>query len=85
MSLVGAVARHWQPSCPRLGDAPALRLELRDREAADRAAALLGPPSPSAPTPTILRFAVARDGSATGPDGVTRLLARIDDAGSAAR
>ena len=29
---------------------------------------------------TTLRFVVARDGSATGPDGIARLLSRIDDA-----
>ena len=57
-----------------------LRLELREREAADRAAALLGPAQPFRAEPDTLRFDTARDGSATGPDGVTRLLARLDDA-----
>jgi hypothetical protein len=57
-----------------------LRLELRDRESADRAAALLGPAQPFRAAPDTLRFASARDGSATGPDGITRLLARLDDA-----
>jgi len=57
-----------------------LRLELRERESADRAAALLGPAQPFRAEPDTLRFDTARDGSATGPDGVTRLLARLDDA-----
>jgi len=57
-----------------------LRLELRDPETADRAAALLGPAQPYRAAPDTLRFSSARDGSATGPDGITRLLARLDEA-----
>jgi hypothetical protein len=57
-----------------------IRLEVRDRETAARAASLLGPAQPFRPEPTVLRFASARDGSATGPDAVTRLLRRLDDA-----
>jgi hypothetical protein len=57
-----------------------IRLEVRDQETAARAASLLGPAQPFRPEPTVLRFASARDGSATGPDGVTRLLRRLDDA-----
>ena len=58
-----------------------LRLELRERETADRAAALLGPAQPFRAEPDVLRFDAARDGTATGPDGVTRLLTRLDDDG----
>jgi hypothetical protein len=57
-----------------------IRLELRDRAAASQAASLLGPAQPFRAEPTVLRFASARDGSATGPDGVLRLLRRLDDA-----
>lgn len=57
-----------------------IRLEVRDAETAARAASLLGPAQPFRPEPTVLRFASARDGSATGPDGVTRLLRRLDNA-----
>jgi hypothetical protein len=57
-----------------------IRLELRDREVAATAASLLGPAQPYRPEPTVLRFSSARDGSATGPDGVLRLLRRLDDA-----
>lgn len=58
----------------------ALRLELSDRESADRAAALLGPAQPYRSAPTVLRLSVARDGSAIAPTGIDRLLARIDEA-----
>ena len=54
-----------------------LRLELRDRAAADQAAATLGPTGPYRVSETILQFSVARDGSALGPQGITRLLSRI--------
>jgi hypothetical protein len=57
-----------------------LRLELRDREPASRAAFLLGPAQPFRAEPTALRFTVARDGSAVSPDNLTRLLRRVDDA-----
>jgi hypothetical protein len=57
-----------------------LRLELPDRNAADRAAALLGPAQPFRAEPTVLRFTAARDGSAAGPEAIARLLRRIDDA-----
>jgi hypothetical protein len=58
-----------------------VKLEIRDPEAMSRAAALLGPAGPYRAQPTVLRFRSARDGSATGPDGIARLLRRIDDAG----
>ena len=54
-----------------------LRLQLPDREAANRAAATLGPASPFRAEPTMLRFSVARDGSAVGPENAVRLLSRI--------
>ncbi len=54
-----------------------LRLELHDRATADQAAATLAPTGPYRVSPTILQFSVARDGSALGPQGITRLLSRI--------
>jgi hypothetical protein len=57
-----------------------LQLEVRDPEAASRAAALLGPAGPYRATGTTLRFNAARDGSAQSPESVTRLLRRVDDA-----
>jgi hypothetical protein len=57
-----------------------LRLELRDAATASRAASLLGPAQPFRSEPAVLRFATAPDGSAVGPDAVTRLLARLDEA-----
>ena len=57
-----------------------IRLELRDREAASQAASLLGPAQPFRAEATVLRFSSALDGSATSPDGISRLLRRLDDA-----
>jgi hypothetical protein len=57
-----------------------LRLELRDRESASRAAALLGPAQPFRAEPTVLRLTVARDGTAVSPDNLRRLLRRLDEA-----
>ena len=54
-----------------------LRLELRDRATADKAAATLAPTGPYRVSPTILQFSVARDGSALGPQGIRKLLMRI--------
>jgi hypothetical protein len=74
------VARQWKVIGSELPDSWArasLRLELHDRAAADQAAATLGPTGPYRVSPTILQFSVARDGSALGPQGITRLLARI--------
>ena len=79
MSLVGQW-RSLADGLPEGWRTAGLRLELRERESADRAAALLGPAQPFRAEPDTLRFDTARDGSATGPDGVTRLLARLDDA-----
>ena len=75
-----SVARQWKVIGSELPDSWArasLRLELHDRAAADQAAATLGPTGPYRVSPTILQFSVARDGSALGPPGITRLLARI--------
>jgi hypothetical protein len=55
-----------------------LQIDVRDPEAASRVAALLGPAAPYRSAPTVLRFNTARDGSAQGPDAITRLLRRID-------
>jgi hypothetical protein len=55
------------------------QLEIRDPGVAARASALLGPAGPYR-TGTTLRFSSARDGSAQGPDGIARLLRRLDDA-----
>jgi hypothetical protein len=54
-----------------------LRLELKDRDAADRAAALLGPAGPYRSAPTVLLFGVARDGTHLSPDNLLRLLRRV--------
>jgi hypothetical protein len=71
-ALESELAEGWQSAD--------LRLELRDREVTDRAAGLLGPAQPFRAAPDALRFSTARNGSAPGPDGIARLLARIDDA-----
>ena len=54
-----------------------MRLELPDREAADDAAAMLGPAGPYRAAPTVLLVRVARDGTALGPDNLARLLRRV--------
>jgi hypothetical protein len=54
-----------------------LRLALKDRATADRAAAMLGPAGAYRAAPTVLLFEVARDGSATSPDNLTRLLRKV--------
>src|SRR5262249_47082498 len=43
------------------------------------AAALLGPAQPYRPSPTVLRFAAASDGTTVSADLLTRLLRRLDD------
>jgi hypothetical protein len=57
-----------------------LRLELRDREAAARAASLLGPAQPFRAEPTVLRLTTSRDGTDVSPDNLRRLLRRLDEA-----
>jgi hypothetical protein len=72
-----SLAQQWTSIGSRLPDGWAraqLRLELKDREAADHAAAMLGPASAYRAAPTVLLFIVARDGTATSPDNLARLL-----------
>jgi hypothetical protein len=54
-----------------------LRLELPDRDAANQAAATLGPAGPYRVSTTILQFSVARDGSSLGPEQAKKLLGRV--------
>jgi len=75
-----SVAQQWEAIGSNLpaGWARAeLRLELRDRDAADGAAAMLGPAGPYRAAPTVLLFSVARDGTAPSPDNIVRLLRRV--------
>jgi hypothetical protein len=75
-----SVAEQWKRIGSELPDGWArvdLRLRLPDRAAAERAAATLGPAGPFRVEPTVLAFAIARDGSAVGPENATRLLSRI--------
>ena len=75
-----SVAQQWNAigsNLPEDWARASLRLELRDRDAADDAAAMLGPASPYRSAPTVLQFAVARDGSAPSPDNIIRLLRRV--------
>ena len=59
-----------------------LRLDIADDGRCDRAAALLGPANPGRRGAHI-RFAAARGGAGTGPEGVRRLLRRLDQEGIA--
>jgi hypothetical protein len=75
-----SVAQQWDAIGSELPDGWAraqLRLELKDRAAADRAAAMLGPAGPYRAAPTVLLFGVGRDGSTLSPDNLLRLLRRI--------
>jgi hypothetical protein len=75
-----SVAEQWEAIGSNLPDGWAraqLRLELRDRETTDAAAALLAPTSPYRAAPTVLLFGVARDGSAASPESIARLLRRL--------
>ena len=78
MSLVGQW-RTVQDGLPEGWIQVAVRLELRAGEAPTRAAALLGPAQPYRTAPNVLQFSSALDGSAPSPDGITRLLKRLDD------
>jgi hypothetical protein len=74
------IARQWETigsELPGTWASVSLRLELPDREAADQAAAMLGPAGPYRVSPTILQFSVARDGSSLGPDQAKKLLGRV--------
>ena len=75
-----SVAEQWNAIGSNLPEGWAraqLRLELADREAADRAAAMLGPVGPYRAAPTVLLFNVARDGSSASPDSLARLLRNL--------
>jgi len=75
-----SVAQQWNALGSELPEGWArahLRLELKDRAAADEAAALLGPAGPYRAASTVLLFSVARDGTATSPDNIVRLLGRV--------
>ncbi len=78
MSLVGQW-RALQSELPEGWTTAALRLDLTDRATAPEATALLGPAQPYRVEATVLRISVALDGSATGPNGISRLLARLDE------
>lgn len=74
------VAQQWKTlgsELPEGWTSASLRLELRDRESADQAAAALAPAGPYRVSPTILQFSVARDGTALGPDAIARHLANV--------
>jgi hypothetical protein len=79
VSLVGQW-RDLQDGLPEGWAQCAVRLELRAGEVTTRASALLGPAQPYRSDPNALRFSVARDGSAQSPEGIARLLKRLDDA-----
>jgi hypothetical protein len=75
-----SVAEQWNSigsSLPEGWARAQLRLELTDRAATDRAAAMLGPVGPYRAAPTVLLFNVARDGSSASPDNLTRLLRNV--------
>jgi hypothetical protein len=57
-----------------------IRLQVSDPGQSARAAALLGPAQPMRLDEGVLRFSTAHDGSAQAPDGIQRLLARLDGA-----
>jgi hypothetical protein len=79
VSLVGQW-RELEVELPEGWSQVAVRLELRAGEVAAHASALLGPAQPYRSDPNALRFTAARDGSAQSPDGIARLLKRLDDA-----
>ena len=79
MSLAGDW-RKVQAALPEGWTRTELRLTVVDRRTGDRAASLLAPAQPFRPSPEVLRFASALDGTAPGPDSVTRLLRRVDEA-----
>jgi hypothetical protein len=84
VSLVGQW-RALQSELPEGWTTAALRLDLTDPATAREAAALLGPAQPYRVEPTVLRLSVALDGSATGPNGISRLLTGLDEARLAGR
>lgn len=79
MSLAGEW-RELQAKLPDGWSSVGLRIQFADRASADGAAALLGPAQPYRAEANVLRFLAARDGTAVGPEAVTRLLRLVDDA-----
>jgi hypothetical protein len=63
---------------PDTWSAAELEFRLEQRSEAELASRLLGPAQPYRPEPGVLRFRVARDGTAPSPDGIQRLFRRID-------
>jgi hypothetical protein len=63
---------------PETWSATELELRLEQRSEAELTSRLLGPAQPYRPEPGVLRFRVARDGTAPSPDGIQRLFRRID-------
>jgi hypothetical protein len=63
---------------PQSWSSAPLALRLEQRSAAELTSRVLGPAQPYRPEPGVLRFRVARDGTAPSPDGIQRLLRRID-------
>jgi len=79
------LADQWtriESSLPQDWGSARLSLEIEDAAARIRSAALLGPASPGLSGRELL-FEAERRGGPTGPDGVRRLLARIDEEGLA--
>ena len=79
------LADQWtriESSLPQDWSSARLSLEIEDAAARIRSAALLGPASPGL-SGRELRFEAERRGGPTGPDGVRRLLVRIDEEGLA--
>jgi hypothetical protein len=77
VSLVGQWSEIERSLSPGWGDAR-LRLVVSDPSKCDRAAALLGPAQPYRSEPRVLRFFTSRSGGAPGPDGIRRLLQKLD-------
>jgi hypothetical protein len=77
VSLVGQWSEIERGLSPGWGDAR-LRLTVSDPNRCDRAAALLGPAQPYRSEPRVLRFFTSRRGDAQGPDGIRRLLQKLD-------
>jgi hypothetical protein len=76
-----SLAEQWrdlESALPQGWENARLRLRVRNANHCDRAAALMGPAQPYRVGQQELRFAAARDGSAPSPDGLVRLLARLD-------
>jgi hypothetical protein len=56
-----------------------LKLQTKDRSTADLTARLLGPAQSYRVGADVVHFRVARDGSAPSPDGIQRLLRKLDE------